>query len=179
MKGVSNMSSGSNRFIRRLAIVACCGLLATSLIWAQGTGTEPAHPGDQEFIGTKKCAACHFDQFIKWKKTKHSKSFDLLPAKYQADEKCLKCHTTGHGEPTGFKTAADADLKGTSCEACHGPGSKHAEASKAFANKKPTPEQEKIARDSIWKVLPQNVCISCHMVQGHHDSMTPAELRKP
>jgi hypothetical protein len=140
--------------------------------------SEPAPPADQQYIGTKKCAACHFDQFTKWKKTKHSKTFELLPAKYQADAKCLKCHTTGFGEPTGYKTAADKDLVGTSCEACHGPGSKHAEISKPFANQKPNPEQDKLCRDSIWKVQPKNSCIACHMIQGHHDSLTPLELRK-
>lgn len=139
---------------------------------------EPAPPADQEYIGTKKCSACHFDQYMKWRKTGHAKSFDLLPAKYQADEKCLKCHTTGFGKPGGFKTAADNDLKGTGCEDCHGPGSKHAEISKPFANQKPTPEQEKVCRDSIWKMLPKNVCVTCHMVQGHHDSVTPKELQK-
>ena len=139
---------------------------------------EPAPPGDQEYVGTKKCSACHFDQFVKWKKTKHSTSFNVLPAKYQTDDKCLKCHTTGHGEPTGFKTVADNDLKGTSCEACHGPGSKHSEMAKPFTNKKPSKEEEKILRDSIWKILPKNVCVSCHIVQGHHDSLTPKELIK-
>jgi hypothetical protein len=147
--------------------------------WSQPDAPEPQPPGDQQYIGVKKCAACHFDQFLKWRPTKHAKSFELLPAKYQTDEKCLKCHTTGLGEPTGYKTAADVDLKGTSCEACHGPGSKHAEVSKPFANQKPTPEQEKIARDSTWKMLPKNVCVSCHIIQGHHDSLTPQELRKP
>ena len=140
---------------------------------------EPAPAADQEYIGSKKCSACHFDQYLKWKKTGHSKSFDLLPAKYQTDEKCLKCHTTGYGAPTGYKTAADVDLKGTGCEDCHGPGSKHAEISKPFASQKPTAEQAKLCRDSIWKMTPKNVCVTCHMVQGHHDSMTPKELQKP
>ena len=154
-------------------------LVGRAPAWGQAEAPEPEPPGEQQYIGVKKCAACHFDQFLKWKPTKHAKSFELLPAKHQADEKCLKCHTTGFGEPTGFKTAADLDLKGTSCESCHGPGSKHADVAKPFANKKPTPEQDKIARDSIWKMLPKNVCVSCHVVQGHHDSPTPLELRKP
>jgi hypothetical protein len=144
----------------------------------QGDASEPAPPPAQEYIGVKKCAACHFDQFLKWKKTKHATNFDLLTEKYQTDANCLKCHTTGYGEPTGFKTVADVDLKGTTCEQCHGPGSKHAEISKPFANQKPTPEQEKIARDSIWKVLPQNICINCHVMQAHKENPTPPELRK-
>jgi hypothetical protein len=161
--------------------------VATGPAWSQpGAGQpaaaaeqEPAPPADQQYTGVKQCASCHFEQFMKWKSTKHAMTFDLLPAQYQTDNKCHECHTTGFGAPTGFKTAAaSADLKGTTCEACHGPGSKHAEIAKQFANQKLTAEQEKAVRDSIWKVLPKNVCISCHIVQGHHESPTPPALRK-
>jgi len=139
---------------------------------------EPAPPADQTFTGTKACAACHFDQFMKWKSTPHAKSFELLPAKYQADAKCLPCHTVGFGQATGFKDIkTSVDLKGTGCEACHGPGSVHAEVAKKYANKKLTADQEKEVRDSIWKVQPGNACVACHQVQGHHDSSTPPELR--
>lgn len=162
----------------QVMVICGCLLLGVTTGWSQPDTPETMPPADQEYIGVKKCSACHFDQFLKWRPTKHAKSFEVLPAKYQMDAKCLKCHTTGFGEPTGFKSATDVDLKGTSCEACHGPGSKHAELSKPFANQKPTPEQEKIARDSIWKMLPHNVCVTCHMVQGHHESQTPPELRK-
>jgi hypothetical protein len=147
---------------------------------AEVVQAEPAAPADQEFIGVKQCASCHFEQFMAWRSTKHATTFDLLPAKYQADSACLKCHTTGYGAPSGFQTAeASADLKGTSCEACHGPGSKHAEIAKQFANQTLTAEQQSAIRDSVWKVLPTNACIGCHMVQGHHESATPPELRKP
>lgn len=164
------------------ALLVLAGVLVLAGQWGamgQDEAPEPAPPEGQEYVGTKKCASCHFDQFVKWKKTKHAKSFDLLTGAYQTDEKCLKCHTTGYGEPTGFKTAADNDLKHTSCETCHGPGSKHAEIAKPFTNKKPTGADEKLVRDSIWKMLPKNVCVTCHMVQGHHESLTPKELRKP
>ena len=158
-------------------------LMAAGPAWSQPESTaavEPAPPADQQYTGAKQCASCHFDQFMKWKSTPHAKNFDVLPAKYQTVAKCLACHTTGFGTPTGFKTAAaSAELKGTTCEACHGPGSKHAEIAKQFANQKLTPEQEKTVRDSIWKVQPRNVCIACHVVQGHHDNPTPVELRKP
>ena len=163
---------------RLLLVIWCCFVFAVAPGWSQPDTPEPTPPEDQTYIGAKKCSACHFDQYLKWRPTKHAKSFDLLPAKYQTNADCLKCHTTGFGHPTGYKTAADVDLKGTSCEVCHGPGSKNAELSKPFANQKPTPEQEKIARDSIWKMIPQNVCVSCHVIQGHHESLTPAELRK-
>jgi len=114
---------------------------------------------------------------MSWKKTKHSKAFEVLTAKYQSDEKCLKCHTTGYDKATGYKTAADEALAGVTCENCHGPGSKHEEVAQPFAKvKELTPEQEKMIRDSIWKMLPQNVCVTCHSVQAHKKSETPKEL---
>jgi hypothetical protein len=145
----------------------------------QAAAAEPSPPEGQTYIGTKACAACHFDQFMQWKKTKHAQAFDILTAKYQKDAKCLKCHTTGLGEPTGFKDKASTpNLVSVSCESCHGPGSKHEEVSKPFTAKKLTAQQEKVVRDSIWKMLPKNVCVDCHLVQGHHASMTPPEMRK-
>ena len=148
--------------------------------WAQNeeVAPEPTPPSGQTYIGTKKCSACHFDQFLKWRTSKHAKSFDLLTSKYQNDEKCLKCHTTGYGTETGYKTIADRDLQGTSCEACHGPGSIHETVAKKYANQKLTPDQEKEVRDSIWMILPRNACISCHQTQAHKESQTPPELRK-
>jgi hypothetical protein len=142
--------------------------------------SEPAPPEGQTYVGTKRCAACHFDQFMKWKKSGHSKAFDALTVKYQKDAKCLKCHTVGYGHETGFKDKATTpDLVAVSCENCHGPGSKHEQVAKTFANvKKLSPEQDKTVRDTIWKLLPKNVCIECHMVQGHHESPTPPEMRK-
>ncbi|MFH1918483.1 MAG: cytochrome c family protein [Planctomycetota bacterium] len=140
-------------------------------------GAEPAPPAGQQYVGAKECASCHFKQFMAWKKTKHASTFDLLPDKYQKDAKCLKCHTVGFGEPTGYKTSADAALKGTGCETCHGPGSKHSEICKAFGKEKLNEAQEKEARDSIFKLLPHNVCIDCHKTQGHLESETPKELR--
>jgi hypothetical protein len=133
-----------------------------------GQQAEPAPPSGQSYIGVKKCAACHFDQHLVWRKDKHAKAFDDLPAKYKKDADCLKCHTTGFGEPTGFKTAADSHLAGISCEACHGPGSQHEEVCKPLANvTKLSAEQEATARDSIYRMLPQNVCITCHTSKGH------------
>jgi hypothetical protein len=125
----------------------------------------------------KACAACHFQQFMAWKKTKHATTFSLLTAKYEKDPKCLKCHTTGYGKPSGYKDG-ETNLQGTTCEACHGPGSKHAEICEAFGKKKLTEAEEQTARDSIWLVLPKNVCITCHVLQAHKKSETPEDMRK-
>lgn len=141
---------------------------------------EPAPPEGQEYTGVKRCASCHIKEWMQWSKTPHAKAFELLPAKYQKDPKCVECHATGFGEPSGFKDLASTPaLKGVSCESCHGPGSVHEEVCKPFLNvKELSAEQEKIARDSIWRVLPQTVCLDCHTVQKHGPSMTPPELQK-
>lgn len=132
-----------------------------------GEFEEPAPPADQEYIGTFQCASCHFKQFQVWQKSKHTKAFEVLPAKYRNDAECLKCHVTGYGEPTGYKGSSTPQLAAVSCEMCHGPGSKHAEISKQFAKKKElSPKEKQAALDSIWH-LKTNVCITCHSPQSH------------
>lgn len=162
-----------------LTAMTIVGFSPSQKVHAQSAATaEPAPPTGQTYIGAKDCASCHFKQFMSWKKTKHSKTFDLLTAKYETDVTCLKCHTTGYGEATGFKDkVTTASLAGTTCESCHGPGSKHAEVCKAFGKEKLNAEQEKQARDSIWSMLPTNVCVQCHKVQGHGESTTPADMK--
>ena len=130
-----------------------------------------AAPDGQSYIGTKECASCHFDQYMKWKKDKHSKeAFTVLTPQYQADPACLKCHTTGYGQPTGYQGAATPNLIGVTCEACHGTGSKHAEIAKQYANKKQLSEDEKkLVNGAIFRVLPKNVCIECHTSKAHKD----------
>ena len=132
--------------------------------------TEAHPPADQTYTGAKQCGSCHFKQYMAWKKTKHAKeAFECLAAKYQADPQCINCHSTGYGAATGFKDIATTpNLAGTSCEACHGPGSKHDAIAKKYANKKKLePDEEKEVRGSIYKVQPQNVCIRCHISQTH------------
>jgi hypothetical protein len=162
--------------LRNLLVVAGC---ASLIFVSVGAWTESGSPStarneaqdiskDQTYVGTQKCAACHFEQFTVWKQTKHAKAFEILPAKYRQDASCLKCHATGFGEPTGFKDASNTALAGTSCEACHGPGSKHAEVSKPFAKKKTLSDDEaKIARGSIHRMPPNNGCVVCHADKGH------------
>ena len=163
--------------LRVLLGVGVAAAFVSVSIAALNPGRAASEPGQkpdddprkgQTYIGAQKCAACHFEQFTAWKQTKHSKAFEILPAKYKQEADCLKCHTTGHGEPTGYKDASTASLVGTSCEACHGPGSKHAEVTKQYAKKKNlNAEEDKIARGSTYRVLPTNGCIGCHAEKGH------------
>ena len=169
---------------------ACIAIVATVLMSMGSTslpgaeaeppaGPEAAPPANQQYTGSKRCASCHFEQYMTWKTTNHAKAFEDLTPKYQKDPKCLKCHTTGFGEPSGYKDqATTAVLAGVTCESCHGPGSEHEKIAQPFAKVKTlTPEQEKAVKDSIWLMLPKNVCVECHVVQGHKENPTPKELR--
>ena len=110
------------------------GLLV--LAWSTASAQTPS------YVGAKKCKACHLKQFQSWEQTKMAKSFELLRAgtaagaktkanldpqkDYTHDEKCLGCHTTGHGKPGGFVSIEKTpELVGVQCEACHGPGSEY------------------------------------------------------
>ena len=156
-----------------LVIAACLGVVALSTLFretiiAQEPLAEP--PEGQTYVGTKECAACHFEQFMAWRGTLHAKAFEVLPAKYRADETCLKCHTTGFGEPTGFKSIEQTpNLAGNSCEGCHGPGSKHTEVAKTFGQKKLSEQEQAYVRSTIHLMLPKNVCVDCHLATKHQE----------
>jgi hypothetical protein len=154
--------------------LTACGILVQSVRSqppAEPAGPAVSPPADQTYTGAKACSACHFKQYMSWKKTKHATdAFAKLPAKYKTDAACLICHSTGYGAASGFKDeASTATLAGTTCEACHGPGSAHAATAKKFANKKLSAEEETAVRGTIYKVLPQNVCMRCHATQVHKE----------
>jgi hypothetical protein len=177
------MFSNRDHFQRNVCLFLLSGLLVLILLslgreatvaqqvttgQGEAAAAEPAAPAGQTYVGTKECAACHFEQFMAWRQTPHAKAFEIMPAKYQTDATCLKCHTTGHGTPTGFKSLqATPNLVGNSCEGCHGPGSKHTEIAKSFGQKKLTPQEATQVRDSIYLMLPKNVCVECHLATGH------------
>ncbi|MBI3271109.1 MAG: hypothetical protein HYZ53_19045 [Planctomycetes bacterium] len=98
-------------------------------------------PTPPTYVGADGCRSCHStrglgDQFGRWQQSAHARAFRTLAgpralqvaaalgiASPQADDRCLRCHTTGReGPPRGFaSTFRVAD--GVQCEACHGPGS--------------------------------------------------------
>jgi mono/diheme cytochrome c family protein len=172
------------KFSRKLVAATGFGALVAGIVFVMGgivnsqppgsrdAAAEATPPAGQTYVGVKRCGSCHFKELMSWKKTKHATdAWEKVPAKYRAAAECVVCHSTGYGEATGFKDeSSTANLAGTTCEACHGPGSKHAEACKAFTTKKIlSPEEQKIARGSIYKIQPRNVCVACHTMQGHKD----------
>lgn len=129
-----------------------------------------------EYIGIKKCKACHFKQYKSWAKTSMATSFDSLkpgvkaeakkkagidPDKdYTNDANCLECHTTGYGKPGGFTSIEETPkLANVQCESCHGPGGMYREIMKK--NK----EYKLADIKSVGFIMPSEDeagCLTCH-----------------
>jgi len=129
-----------------------------------------------QYVGNKKCIACHRAEFQSWQKDSHSLALaDLKPGTkgdakirakldpkkdYTADASCLVCHSVGYGKPV----APSADLTNVGCESCHGPGSTY--RSPAIMNKKKYQEnratQHKMALEAGLTEPAEQVCTTCH-----------------
>ncbi len=83
--------------------------------------------GKYHYVGNVKCRLCHRDFFVGRKKDPHVNTFERLVAtNHSRNSRCLGCHTTGHGVPSGFTDfKRTPKLVGVQCEGCHGPGSEH------------------------------------------------------
>jgi len=83
------------------------------------------------YSGPKACGACHLGEFKSWGLTHHSVAYwTLYQRKRAEDPACVGCHVTGMGQTGGFVVGDhDSPLADVSCEACHGPGGKHADSS--------------------------------------------------
>lgn len=79
------------------------------------------------YIGSDKCRFCHRDFFLGRKLDVHDSAFEpLIDTKYETEERCLACHTTGYGIKGGFTSRKKTpNLMNVQCEGCHGPGSEH------------------------------------------------------
>jgi hypothetical protein len=114
--------------LRIIRLVVIAGII----VWGIQTGAEERRAS---FTGSETCKGCHEAQYESFMaNSKKAKSFSsiqkmqkkLTPAEFSG---CFKCHTTGYGEPGGFRSAEETPgLKNPGCESCHGPGSLHAES---------------------------------------------------
>lgn len=116
-------------------------------------GVEPM----ASFVGAATCSACHPKAYAVWSKSQHWQAFESLVKKdSDADPSCIGCHVVGFGEPTGYlrKATAQEQLKGVSCESCHGPGSEHVKVRQAA----------KPGEEVLMKMRPvgQGQCVQCH-----------------
>jgi hypothetical protein len=147
---------------------------------ADTTKAPAASVAGSDFVSSKKCRMCHINEYKSWLETPHAKSLEVLhsgdPKKIEEmaaragvkldgpaweNETCLGCHVTGFKLAGGYPAAdslKNAALAYVTCEACHGPGSKHVMADKAV--KKTT---------LINGQVSEAMCRSCHT-----PSMSPA-----
>jgi len=101
----------------------------------------------KDFAGAAACRDCHKQAYDVWEKSRHAAAFDTLKkSKQEFDPECTSCHTTGSNRRGGFENAKDTPEYGSvQCEACHGPGARHA---------------EKPAKG--YGALSEELCRSCH-----------------
>lgn len=85
---------------------------------------------EKSYVGSDACIDCHKEEYKSFKAyAKKSHSFKSLQKMKKGltkkeMESCFKCHTTGYGEPGGFKSEEETPhLKNAGCEVCHGRGS--------------------------------------------------------
>lgn len=153
---------------------------------APAPASAGAIAGDEyEYLGAKKCRTCHLPEYNSWRKTLMAQAFELLKpgvrpeakeaagldpnADYTSDAGCLSCHTTGYGEPSGFKDIKSTpDLAGVACEACHGPGSGYAVDELMSLKNKNHSFESVIAAGLVYPV-PESVCLRCHNDDSPHN----------
>jgi hypothetical protein len=164
-----------------LSILAIgCGVAALPFLSMSPSDQDPAAAAAKvnRYVGSKVCKNCHSgadkgEQFEKWSKSPHSKAFETLAspkakeiaaklkiADPQKDEKCVKCHVTGHGVPAaeikkGFKME-----EGVQCESCHGPGENHFKI--RFAESQKGGAAAPVAENEILNKRDAAACQKCH-----------------
>ena len=146
--------------LRSLVVLGCLAAVLVALASNSRVAARP--PKDATYIGQNKCRTCHFRDFRAWKRMKHSGSWKVVSEKDRARAECQRCHTTGYGKPSGYVSEEETPhLTGVQCEACHGPGSVHAEAAKV--------EEDEAKIDALIDKKPQNRCVECHNPHKTHE----------
>lgn len=148
--------------------------LAVGLVF----GLSQAQAGDHDFVGSKKCKACHMKQYKSWETTTMATALDTLkpgeraeakkaagldPDKdYTTDKECLACHVTGLGEPGGFVDAETTPyLVGVGCEWCHGAGGTYVKSEYMSLKNKEYKKAEIVAVGMVDTVSDAQ-CLPCH-----------------
>ena len=124
---ISNRGAADHRTTPPFRIAACGAispavkrvLLITGLsvaavgagAWARSTHSSRT-TGSQDFIGARRCKACHPAEYAHWRTTAHARSDQSLSPTERRDARCAGCHST---------SVADG-LVGVQCESCHGAG---------------------------------------------------------
>ncbi len=118
---------------RRLAAGMMLIFLSVVLLLLAGYPDASAGEDDSRaggnYIGSDQCISCHGSQHAGWSQTLHPDAWNPMNNSSQRSEACEHCHVTGYNEVTigGFNATSDlpVSMRGTQCEACHGPGEEH------------------------------------------------------
>jgi len=123
-KIINNLPKFSSGYILLFLSILCIGFF--NEVRCEESG--------KAYVGSESCRECHeteYTSFITFAKKRHSfESVMIMKKGLTATElrQCFTCHTTGYGEPGGFRSETETPhLKNAGCEVCHGPGSLHAE----------------------------------------------------
>jgi hypothetical protein len=81
------------------------------------------------YVGWTACSKCHESLAESWQVTRHAKAFKSLAKDGKQDVRgCITCHVTGYEKEGGFiDDQLTPEMTNVQCEACHGPGKKHAD----------------------------------------------------
>jgi hypothetical protein len=148
-----------------VAILAVAILMVGLSVLINYHGVEAGTSEGATYVPNKKCKTCHPKPFKQQAETYHAKSFEnLTSAGEDTNPECLPCHTTGYGKPGGFTDIASTeDLAGTTCQACHGPGSLHIKAKKED-------------RAKTIEKTPKAACTKCHKTHEDHPDIGSKSL---
>lgn len=105
--------------------------------------------------GRSACRRCHLREYRSWEDTPHAHAIETLPENERSNPECLRCHTTGYDEPSGFQGLEETpELAHVGCEACHGPGS-------LYKDREIMEDREASIANGL--VIPdEQTCRSCH-----------------
>jgi hypothetical protein len=104
--------------------------LAAGVLSALPWATVQAAPSQRTYVGSESCRECHSTEYESFtRNAKKANSLAKVLAKRLSESElrgCFGCHTTGYGEPGGFRSEQETPhLASAGCEVCHGPGSAH------------------------------------------------------
>jgi len=118
----------------------------------------PVEKGQASYIGAEACSDCHDEAYEFWKHTPHSSAYASLSTQHKEfNLDCVSCHVTGYEKPGGTTVTHVDRLTDVQCEACHGPGSRHAKDPKD-----PT---------ALTKSPPKSLCApACHHPPHVHEN---------
>ena len=151
-------------------VVLAPALPATSA--ADGIPGASSMPVVHKFAGNHKCKTCHEkepigNQYGVWLDSTHAKAFGTLATDKakkwgaeagvddpQADEKCVKCHSTAYGVPDKMVSRKFDRTAGVQCESCHGAG-------KDYRKKKVMIDRD-LAVSKGLVLQNAEVCTACH-----------------